>query len=705
MSLPKKHKSSMEFPNKLYEDGLYPTKSNSKNLREDIIDSLSGNEYVDVNDSSTAEFIHLNKKITLNNKLNTCEKNIPSTKLLAKSEAALTSKEPSFAHFYNKSSKEMFQKLWFPPATDLFDSDSISLPGFHHNSVVNYRLYQAQNTNLPNKKYLKTCCQLLHSSLPDITEEENIELPKINKGMKKIDVGSITRCRKIRIYPDEDYIEYFNKCFGTTRYLYNKTIATFSKKVNKIKRDFRKSAKRKGCVHIIQTKKKGSKNANIVTKRCCGKLDNKYFCKKHIKCKLKYNIPTNFIYWKKIIVKDENNLPEEEEWLKEIAYDTRQLVIKNVMGGIKSALSNLKAGNIKKFEMKFKTKRDDVCNFYIDHRALNKKLILFPRKFKKPLKINKRDLKWLRNHIETEKMSDMVISREKPGIYFLQIPYDTKLLKNDTKNEIVSVDPGIITHGTFYDPSGKCGKMGDGLGLKISQIYLKIDSLNSQISKEVNYLEELKEEHNKNKKIKAISIENNLRIKSNEKILLKQKNKCTKDISSVIKCLEEKLSEYTDSRIGKENNKINISRKRIKRLKKRIRLLRRKKQNVTKECHQKIIKYYCDNYRYIVIPILNTRQIAKKQKRQGMSKEARKTMGICHGKFMERLKTKVESIEDCTMIIVKEDYTSKTCGRCGSLNEKLGRKRKFNCPYCGLSQDRDTNAARNILIRGLIKTL
>jgi len=87
-----------------------------------------------------------------------------------------------------------------------------------------------------------------------------------------------------------------------------------------------------------------------------------------------------------------------------------------------------------------------------------------------------------------------------------------------------------------------------------------------------------------------------------------------------------------------------------------------------------------------------------------MKKEARKTMGMCHGEFMERLKTKVASIKNCHLIIVKEDYTSQTCGQCGILH-KVGRKRRFICPNCGLDQDRDTNAARNILIRGLLKTL
>ena len=50
-----------------------------------------------------------------------------------------------------------------------------------------------------------------------------------------------------------------------------------------------------------------------------------------------------------------------------------------------------------------------------------------------------------------------------------------------------------------------------------------------------------------------------------------------------------------------------------------------------------------------------------------------------------------------------EDYTSKTCGQCGALNEKLAGKKVFDCPQedCDYKAGRDTSAARNILLRYL----
>ena len=48
-------------------------------------------------------------------------------------------------------------------------------------------------------------------------------------------------------------------------------------------------------------------------------------------------------------------------------------------------------------------------------------------------------------------------------------------------------------------------------------------------------------------------------------------------------------------------------------------------------------------------------------------------------------------------------YTSKQCGLCGRLNDKLGASELFICENCGLTSDRDVHAARNILLKYLGK--
>ncbi len=52
------------------------------------------------------------------------------------------------------------------------------------------------------------------------------------------------------------------------------------------------------------------------------------------------------------------------------------------------------------------------------------------------------------------------------------------------------------------------------------------------------------------------------------------------------------------------------------------------------------------------------------------------------------------------LVEVNPAYTSRTCSECGFVNGKATEYRIFACSECGHVQDRDVNAARNILARG-----
>ena len=53
----------------------------------------------------------------------------------------------------------------------------------------------------------------------------------------------------------------------------------------------------------------------------------------------------------------------------------------------------------------------------------------------------------------------------------------------------------------------------------------------------------------------------------------------------------------------------------------------------------------------------------------------------------------------CKVVFVDPKNTTKMCSDCGTLVDKELCERIHNCPQCGLSIDRDLNAAKNILIR------
>ena len=72
-----------------------------------------------------------------------------------------------------------------------------------------------------------------------------------------------------------------------------------------------------------------------------------------------------------------------------------------------------------------------------------------------------------------------------------------------------------------------------------------------------------------------------------------------------------------------------------------------------------------------------------------------------HFRFRERLIMKSKITKDFKVITLSEEYTSKTCGACGFINNKLGSKKVLKCCSCHVEIDRDLNGARNIMIKYL----
>jgi putative transposase len=73
---------------------------------------------------------------------------------------------------------------------------------------------------------------------------------------------------------------------------------------------------------------------------------------------------------------------------------------------------------------------------------------------------------------------------------------------------------------------------------------------------------------------------------------------------------------------------------------------------------------------------------------------------ISHGLLLARLTYKAEIQGKC-VLSRGEEYTTKTCSRCGALNTPDDRA--FACARCGLAMHRDLNSAKNILVKSLLQ--
>eukprot|EP00741_Cyanophora_paradoxa_P002011 tig00000525_g1950.t1 len=107
----------------------------------------------------------------------------------------------------------------------------------------------------------------------------------------------------------------------------------------------------------------------------------------------------------------------------------------------------------------------------------------------------------------------------------------------------------------------------------------------------------------------------------------------------------------------------------------------------------------------VIVPEFRTSQMVARKGRAMLPWVARQALDCRHYEFRQLMQHAVRrhpKDEDppCTLQLVCEAWTSKTCGMCGKTNYTLGSKRVFECrPGCGFRADRDGGAARSIFIR------
>ncbi|MFA5314080.1 MAG: RNA-guided endonuclease TnpB family protein [Methanomassiliicoccales archaeon] len=109
--------------------------------------------------------------------------------------------------------------------------------------------------------------------------------------------------------------------------------------------------------------------------------------------------------------------------------------------------------------------------------------------------------------------------------------------------------------------------------------------------------------------------------------------------------------------------------------------------------HKLARRYICDND-VIVVENLNV---------SGMIKNhhlARAISDVSWSMFRDLLASKAENAGRL-LISVSPRFTSQKCSKCGEYVEKSLSVRTHACPYCGYIDDRDVNAAKNILKIGL----
>ena len=134
-------------------------------------------------------------------------------------------------------------------------------------------------------------------------------------------------------------------------------------------------------------------------------------------------------------------------------------------------------------------------------------------------------------------------------------------------------------------------------------------------------------------------------------------------------------------------------------LRKRYKKIGSKIFHLVEDVHKKLSTWLLRNFEYIILPKLDTNKLCRSRKLSKKQKNNIKSWRHCS--FIDRLKFKLSEYPERKLIIPTEEYTSKTCTNCGAINEHLGRSKLLKCPNvkCNVHIDRDSNGARNILLK------
>lgn len=167
-------------------------------------------------------------------------------------------------------------------------------------------------------------------------------------------------------------------------------------------------------------------------------------------------------------------------------------------------------------------------------------------------------------------------------------------------------------------------------------------------------------------------------------------------ICGKIKC-SSKIRKLDDrhAKLWSISDQKETSKKTKKNLRKRCAKIRKKMKNIIDNLHWQTCSFLCKTFDNIFLPIFKVSEMV-----QGSPlgrKITHQMLELNHGLFRERIKYYAKT-KHRNLYIVTEEYTTKTCGHCGQIQDMEGKK-IYKCSHCGSVIDRDYNGARNICLK------
>ena len=156
--------------------------------------------------SATAESQVQSNVTTCTDKVQGCGQSTQKPKSSKKLAADSTLTAKNCLPYWTEQCREISSQLWLPTVTDWQDS-GLDLLSISSNKQVEKSWFSTQQLIRPSQNLPKTCLPSYTTSRVDYME-----------------VGAISTCKKVRIYPTAEQRNLFVKWFGISRLVYNLTV-------------------------------------------------------------------------------------------------------------------------------------------------------------------------------------------------------------------------------------------------------------------------------------------------------------------------------------------------------------------------------------------------------------------------------------------------------------------------------------------------
>ena len=193
---------------------------------------------------------------------------------------------------------------------------------------------------------------------------------------------------------------------------------------------------------------------------------------------------------RKLIMKSDKDLNNDEKWQAVVPYDTRQLAIKECITCYKSNETKLKKKQITSYNVNYKTKKSPSQTFFVNKNAL-KNGNLFVRRFKSKKQATLRTRKRVRKLLNSDSEGDFTIQYHNNKWYVCLLKKQNEkqtAIYNQQTYRSVFLDPGFRNFQSFYSPDGYCGYIDDTYETRCKQLLNKIDALQSFYDKPLWYV-------------------------------------------------------------------------------------------------------------------------------------------------------------------------------------------------------------------------